>query len=92
MLGAGFLPWGWQQDVGRNLLERFCPWLSWRKNLFVGIRVSGSPRKSEDFSKISFIPIGSSWERIILNTFEKLWLSVYSEILISLLFFPLTLD
>jgi hypothetical protein len=92
MRGAGFLPWGWQQDVGRNLLERFSPWLSWRKNLFSGIRVSGPPRKLEDFSKISFIPISSSWKRIILNTFEKFSFSVCSEIPILLLFFPLTLD
>jgi len=92
MRGAGFLLWGWQQDVGRNLLERFSPWLCWRKILFSGIRVSASPRKSEDFSKISFIPIGGSWKRIILNTFEKLSLSVCSQIPILPLFFPLTLD
>jgi hypothetical protein len=92
MRGAGFLPWGWQQDVGRTLLGRFSPWLSWRKYLFLGIRVSWLPRKSEDFSKKSIIPIDGSWKRIILNTMEKLSLSVCSEIPILLLFFPLTLD
>jgi hypothetical protein len=50
------------------------------------------PRNSEDFSKISFILIGGSWNRSILNTFEKLSFSVCSEIPILLLFFPLTLD
>jgi hypothetical protein len=59
---------------------------------FSGIRVSWLPRNLEDFSKISFILIGGSWKRIILNTFEQLSLSVYSEIPILLLFFPLTLD
>jgi hypothetical protein len=59
---------------------------------FSGIRVSGLPRNLEDFSKISFILIGGSWKRIILNTFKQLSLSVYSEIPILLLFFPLTLD
>lgn len=92
MRGAGFQLWGWQGDVGRNLLERFCPWLSWRKNLFSGIRVSGFSRKLDDFCKKSFIPICGSWKKIILNRFEKLSSSVYSEIPISLLFFPLALD
>jgi hypothetical protein len=92
MRGEGFLPWGWQQDVGRSLRERFCPWLSWRKLFFPGIRVSGSPWKSGDFSKKYFPPIAGSWKRIILNTFEQLWLSVYSEIPILLLLFSLTLD
>jgi len=92
MRGAGFLPWVWQGDVGRNLLERFPPWLSWRKILFSGIRVSWLPRNSEDFSKISFILIGGSWKRSILNIFEKLSFSIYSEIPILLLLFLLTLD
>ena len=92
MRGAGFLLWGWQGDVGRNPRERFSLWLSWRNILFSGIRVSGSPRNLEDFSKNSFILIGGSWKKRILNTFEKPSFSVYSEIPIVLLFFPLTLD
>jgi hypothetical protein len=92
MRGEGFPRWQGLPEAGNGCSLSMTPWESQRKILFSGVRVSGLPRKSEDCSKKSFIPIDGSWKRITLNTFEKLLFSIYSEFSILLLFLPLPLD